>query len=198
MFKIMNADLTPLESKIPGFPEPLARVVARALAREPSKRYPTVRELSLALAPFRRGGRASASGELDGAETRPIEVARRAAPSRRFYAVLGGTAAASFVLGWSLRPARVQVEPARPAVVTASAAPAPTISALPASSRARAVVASTPPPVSLSPTSSASSVRSVKTPPAVPRRKPAIEAKKEPAPSSGLPDLDPSPYGTSP
>jgi serine/threonine-protein kinase len=193
MFKIMNADAAPLASKVPGLSEPLSRVVARALARDPSHRFQTVRELSLALAPFRRGGRASTSEALDSVETRPVGLARPATRSLLSSAILGGTAATSFALGWFLNTTKSPVETRDAPSATAPEAPYAVLATPPASAPSR-LAAVTAPNESLTPAPSATS----RPAPTAPSRKPKSEPRKADAPSSALPELDPSPYPTSP
>jgi serine/threonine-protein kinase len=58
--EIFNATPEPLESVRPDVPEGLGAVVLKCLAKRPADRYPTVRELAAALAPFTPAGAAAA------------------------------------------------------------------------------------------------------------------------------------------
>ena len=49
---VLNEAPVPLRKRRPGLPEPLARVVHRALERDPSRRFADVRAMRAALAPF--------------------------------------------------------------------------------------------------------------------------------------------------
>ena len=49
---VLNEAPVPLRKRRPGLPEPLARVVHRALERDPADRFADVRAMRAALAPF--------------------------------------------------------------------------------------------------------------------------------------------------
>jgi serine/threonine-protein kinase len=54
IMKILLEDPIPIRARLPEIPEALAAIIHRALSREPGARFASVREMSQALAPFRR------------------------------------------------------------------------------------------------------------------------------------------------
>jgi serine/threonine-protein kinase len=151
--QILSAEPEPLDALRPNLPRGLTAVVARAMAKEPGARFPTVEALAKALTPFAgRTGTShaprSASITADGATSTPEayvagDAATRTAPVRRWrragMAFAFTLAAVAFSLIFNARPqaptatsVAVTPEPPRPAAppppppaVAPAALPAP-------------------------------------------------------------------------
>jgi serine/threonine-protein kinase len=203
MFKIMNSDVLPLDSRIPGFPAQLSRVVGRALSRDPAARHQTVEQFSLALASFKRGG--SATSSTESVDTRPLALSP--SPPQKGgllrFSAWGVTAVGCFALGWFSSPngprdaVSIVAPAAATSVIAAARADWP---ARPSDDSGLAPSDDTAPAdlelgTDLSdPRARASSEPSASAPPTK-QRKPTTETKRRPvSPSTLLPDLDPSPY----
>jgi len=115
LFKIMQEDPVPLREAEPGTPEPIARVVEKALAKNAADRFANAGDMVAALRQARRGlaGRSSAPLDRSAPAPAPAPPARKAgervAPSSRSVPPPAPTAGSQWLLAAVLAVALVVV-----------------------------------------------------------------------------------------
>jgi serine/threonine-protein kinase len=131
-FRIITEKPKPVSELMPGLPPALDRIVAKAMAKEPSDRYATALEMANELSAVRAklsGPAYPESVSLTASVSGALEMARKKQSRTRslLYAVGGAVAAIVLLVGWSLiakarTPQNAVAE--QPAAVTSLGAPA--------------------------------------------------------------------------
>ena len=159
-FRIITEKPKPVSELMPGLPPALDRIVAKAMAKEPSDRYATALEMANELSAVRAklsGPAYPESVSLTASVSGALEMARKKESRTRSlaYAVSGAVAAIALLVAWSLiaKARTPQNALAEQTAAVTSFAPAQTNSGLPANMTENQVGPATAPTTSSAATS---------------------------------------------